>query len=161
MILGTSGERAGARIVAELASRFAADDAAELGDCHPVLALLEAVVGALASAFRSRASLVAENLGLRQQLAVLRVGRRPRLRPIDRAFWVVVSRVWSRWVEVPILVFEGIGEHVRFGSRCKASFEGQPYCGTHRVHPPRATKNSGHLRDPCKVHAASVDARLT
>jgi hypothetical protein len=33
---------------------------------------------------------------LRQQLAVLRVGRRPRLRPIDRAFWIVLSRVWLR-----------------------------------------------------------------
>jgi transposase InsO family protein len=69
-----------------------------------VLAILEAVVGALASAFRSRASLVAENLALRQQLAVLRIGRRPRLRPIDRAFWVVLSRVWSRWHDVVAIV---------------------------------------------------------
>jgi transposase InsO family protein len=69
-----------------------------------VIALLEAVVGALGSAFRSRASLVAENLALRQQLAVMKVGRRPRLRPIDRAFWVVVSRVWSRWADVLAIV---------------------------------------------------------
>ena len=60
------------------------------------MALLLAIIGALRSAFRSRASLVAENLALRQQLAVLRVGRRPRLRPIDRAFWIVLSRVWLR-----------------------------------------------------------------
>jgi hypothetical protein len=33
-----------------------------------VLPILEAIVGALVSAFRSRASLVAENLVLRQQL---------------------------------------------------------------------------------------------
>jgi len=52
-----------------------------------VLALLEAIVGAMLSAFRLRANLVAENLVLRQRLAVLKVGRRPRLRPIDRAFW--------------------------------------------------------------------------
>jgi hypothetical protein len=39
--------------------------------------VLDAIVGALLSAFRSRASLVAENLVLRQQLAVLKVGRRP------------------------------------------------------------------------------------
>jgi hypothetical protein len=51
-----------------------------------------------------RASLVAENLAQRQQLAVLRVGRRPHLRPIDRAFWVVLSRAWSRWVEVLAIV---------------------------------------------------------
>jgi hypothetical protein len=69
-----------------------------------VIALLQAVVGTLGSAFRSRASLVAENLLLRQQLAVLKVGRRPRLRPIDRAFWVIVSSVWSRWVDVLAIV---------------------------------------------------------
>ena len=68
------------------------------------MALFFAIVGALRSASRSRASLVAENLALRQQLAVLRVGRRPRLRPIDRAFWVVLSRVWSRWRDVVAIV---------------------------------------------------------
>jgi hypothetical protein len=63
-----------------------------------MLALFEAVVGALLDALRPRASLVAENLVLRQQLAILRrATTRPRLRPIDRAFWVVVSRMWSRW----------------------------------------------------------------
>jgi hypothetical protein len=45
-----------------------------------VPAVLEAIVGALVSGLRSRASLVAENLVLRQQLAVLKVGRRPRRR---------------------------------------------------------------------------------
>lgn len=34
------------------------------------------------------------------QLAILRRATpRPRLRPIDRAVWVVASRVWSRWAE--------------------------------------------------------------
>jgi putative transposase len=65
-----------------------------------MLALLEAMCGALLAAFRSRAGLVAENLLLRQQLAVLRRATpRPRLRPIDRAFWVVASRAWSRWAD--------------------------------------------------------------
>jgi hypothetical protein len=68
------------------------------------VALLEAIAGALLSALWPRAGLVAENLALRQQLAVLRVGRRPRLRPIDRAFWVLLSRVWSRWVDVLVIV---------------------------------------------------------
>ncbi len=63
-------------------------------------AILEALVGALLATFRSRASLVVENLALRQQLAVLRRRRRrPHLRAIDRAFWVTLSRVWSRWAE--------------------------------------------------------------
>jgi hypothetical protein len=35
---------------------------------------------------------------------VLRVGRRPQLRPLDRAFWVVLSRVWSRWAEALAIV---------------------------------------------------------
>ena len=65
-----------------------------------MLHLFDAMLGAMVSAFRCRASLVAENLALRQQLAVQRVGRPPRLRPMDRALGLVLSRVWSRWVEV-------------------------------------------------------------
>src|SRR5450432_1973265 len=65
-----------------------------------MLTILEATLGALFAALRPRASLVAENLLVRQQLAILRrANPRPRLRPIDRAFWVVVSRVWSRWAD--------------------------------------------------------------
>jgi putative transposase len=70
-----------------------------------VKAILEAVVGALLAALRPRAILFAENLVLRQQLAVLRRATpRPRLRPIDRAFWVIVSRLWSRWAECLAIV---------------------------------------------------------
>ena len=58
-----------------------------------MLAILEAVVGALLAALRPQAILVAENLVLRQQLAILRRATpRPRLQPIDRAFWILVSR---------------------------------------------------------------------
>ena len=66
--------------------------------------LVLAMLGAARSAFRSRSSLIAENLALRQQLAVLHARRRPRLRPVDRAFWVVLSRVWSRWADVLAIV---------------------------------------------------------
>ena len=70
-----------------------------------MLALIQAVVGALFSALRSRASVVAENLALRQQLAVLRRRTpRPRLRPLDRAFWAVLVRTWSRWADVLAIV---------------------------------------------------------
>ena len=52
-----------------------------------MLAILQAVIGTLCSALRPRASLAAENLVLRQQLAILRRETpRPRLRPLDRAF---------------------------------------------------------------------------
>lgn len=52
----------------------------------------------LARVFGSRRALLAENLALRQQLAVLRRSvARPRLRRRDRLFWVVLSRLWSPW----------------------------------------------------------------
>jgi putative transposase len=39
-----------------------------------------------------------ENLALRHQLQVLhRGGRRPRLNNRDRAFWVILSQIWSEW----------------------------------------------------------------
>jgi len=45
-----------------------------------------------------RAALAAENLALRQQLAVLQVSmKRPKLRKRDRLFWVWLSRLWSGW----------------------------------------------------------------
>ena len=48
--------------------------------------------------FVSRAHLAAENLALRQQLAVYQQQvKRPRLRTRDRIFWVWLSRLWSGW----------------------------------------------------------------
>ena len=71
-----------------------------------MLAILSALVGAFIAAFRPRASLVAENLVLRQQLAILKRERpRPSLRPIDRAF--VVRRVWSQWADALAIVKPG------------------------------------------------------
>jgi putative transposase len=70
-----------------------------------MVALLTAIVHAIVALLRHRASLVAENLALRQQLAVLRrAAPRPRLRAVDRAFWVALSRTWSRWAETVVIV---------------------------------------------------------
>ena len=70
-----------------------------------MFAIIEALLRALLSALQPRASLVAENLALRQQLAsLLRARPRPRLRPIDRAFWILLSRTWSRWADVLAIV---------------------------------------------------------
>ncbi len=45
-----------------------------------------------------RAELAAENLALRQQLAVLKDRtKQPRLRKRDRIFWVWLSRLWTGW----------------------------------------------------------------
>jgi hypothetical protein len=42
--------------------------------------------------------LAIENLALRQQLAVYkRTAPRPRLRPTDRLWWVLLARVWAGW----------------------------------------------------------------
>jgi len=62
---------------------------------------LHVLVALLRAALTSRADLVAENLLLRQQLAVLMrsTRRRPRPRARDRLFWMVVGtcrRAWRR-----------------------------------------------------------------
>jgi putative transposase len=55
--------------------------------------------------FLSRAALAAEDLALRQQLAVLRRSvRRPRLRPWDRVFWAWLSRWWAGWKDALLIV---------------------------------------------------------
>jgi transposase InsO family protein len=67
--------------------------------------LFVSLLGALRSALRSQADLALENLALRQRLANLRrTSGRPRLLKSDRAFWIVLSRLWSRWTDVLVVV---------------------------------------------------------
>ena len=55
--------------------------------------------------FRSRRDLLLENLALRQQLGVFeRKHPKPRFRPSDRLFWVLLRRMWSGWKRALILV---------------------------------------------------------
>ena len=52
----------------------------------------------LRALLRNRADLAAENLALRQQLAILeQTAKHPRLRKRDRIFWVWLSRLWAGW----------------------------------------------------------------
>ncbi len=52
-----------------------------------------------------RARLAAENLALRQQLAVLKHAHpRPTLRRRDRVFWVWLARLWAGWRSVLVIV---------------------------------------------------------
>jgi transposase InsO family protein len=54
----------------------------------------------VAVVFKDRADLVAEKIALRQQLSCLiHRGPRPKLRPVDRVFWVLLSRFWDGWRE--------------------------------------------------------------
>ena len=68
--------------------------------------ILALVFGLLQAAFRDRADLVAENLVLRQQLAVLArpTRRRPCLRARDKIFWVLIRRLWHAWHRHVVLV---------------------------------------------------------
>jgi hypothetical protein len=56
-------------------------------------------IGSVRARFRQRTDLVLELIVLRHQLSVLRqTGTcRPRFRPGDRLFWILLSRWWANW----------------------------------------------------------------
>src|SRR5215510_13507782 len=55
--------------------------------------------------FASRIELLAENLALRQQLALLnRTVKQPKLRSQDRLFWSTLSSLWKNWRSALIIV---------------------------------------------------------
>src|ERR1700686_1637560 len=64
-----------------------------------MLILLSALLSTLSSMFRSRAALELENIALRHQIGILKrsAGKRPKLTPADRLFWVFLSWVWCDW----------------------------------------------------------------
>ena len=69
------------------------------------MGVLRAVLVFIRALVVGRTALATENLALRQQLAVLRQGvKRPRLRRRDRAFWVLLSRLWHGWRSVLVIV---------------------------------------------------------
>lgn len=66
---------------------------------------LKLIVRFLRALFRSKHEQALIELGLRQQLAIYHRARpRPRLGPIDRAFWVAMRRWSSRWADVLVVV---------------------------------------------------------
>ena len=67
------------------------NEGAEMGSLKVVLVLLRAML-------IPKVHLAAENLALRQQVAVYKQSvKRPKLRLRDRVFWVLLSRLWSNW----------------------------------------------------------------
>src|ERR1019366_5003100 len=71
-----------------------------------MLISLKTLLVPLTSIFRSRAALELENLALRHQIGVLQraAKKRPRLAPMDRLLWVWLSRIWSDWRSVLVIV---------------------------------------------------------
>jgi len=69
------------------------------------MSYLSVLWGFVRAWFLGRAALAAENLALRQQLAILHhAARRPKLRWRDRLFWVWLSRLWSGWRGALVIV---------------------------------------------------------
>ncbi len=70
-----------------------------------MIALFLGFLSCLSTFFRSRYSLGVEILALRQQLGVLkRKNPHPRLRVRDRAFWILLRRLWPGWTSVLVIV---------------------------------------------------------
>ena len=66
------------------------------------MGLIRAVILFVAGIIRNGVNLVAGNLALGQQLAVLREKvKRPRVRNRDRGFWAILSRLWVDWLSFP------------------------------------------------------------
>jgi transposase InsO family protein len=65
---------------------------------------LRNLVWAIWSKTKISSNLAAENLALRQQLVVMkRTNKRPKIRMMDRLFWVLLSRIWSSWREALVI----------------------------------------------------------
>ena len=70
-----------------------------------VLDFMVSILSALRFFFRSRCDTALEFLALRQQVAVLQRKRpRPTLNSMDRLFWTLLHRCWSRCADVLVLV---------------------------------------------------------
>jgi hypothetical protein len=63
-----------------------------------MIRLVLLLLSALRALVRPRSALVLENLALRQQVAALAAkGGRARITGVDRWFWTMLRRCWSRW----------------------------------------------------------------
>ncbi len=77
---------------------WSTDEDSRMG-CFKVVALF------LRAVLVPKFQLACENLALRQQLAIYeQSGKRPKLRPRDRVFWAVLSRLWADWRSALVIV---------------------------------------------------------
>ncbi len=69
------------------------------------MSVLQIVIVLIRGIVADRSELAAEDLALRQQLVILEQrSKRPRLRKRDRIFWAWLSRLWSNWRSVLVIV---------------------------------------------------------
>ena len=85
-----------------------------------MLRTLSLFFGLIVGVFRSRRSLLLENLALRQQLAVLKAKRPlPRFGAQDKLFWVLLRRFWPDWKRALAIVKpETVVRWHRAGFKC-------------------------------------------
>ena len=134
-----------------------------------MLEFILSILAVIRSFFRSRSDTALEILALRQQLAVFKRKRpRPPLRSLDRLFWTLVRRRWSRWADVLIIVKPDtvVGWH-RSGFRLYWRWRSRPCGGGPQI----ATENSepgatiggresglGSAEDPWGAFEARLDS---
>ena len=95
------------------------------------MGIIKAIYFLIRAFLTPRLSLAAENLALRQQLAVYKQSvKRPKLRPRDRVFWVWFSQFWSDWRSALAIVqpetVVPINNSVRIPCQGVARFDAQP-----------------------------------
>ena len=70
-----------------------------------LLHFLALVIRCAPALIRSQGEQVVVELALRQQLATYSQKKvRPRITPLDRAFWIALFRFWSRWKRALVIV---------------------------------------------------------
>jgi hypothetical protein len=88
-----------------------------------MLRLLRLLAVLFTRLFRSRRTLLLENLALRQQLSVFKRKRpQPRLALTDKFFWVVLRQLWPGWKRALIIVLflakTSSGQEIEQKDRC-------------------------------------------
>jgi transposase InsO family protein len=130
---------------------------------HPsrMIDVLALLLGVLSSAVRTRRNLVAENLLLRHQLAVLTRPTRRRSRPArrDKLLWVLASRVVPGWRRHLVLVTpDTVVRWHRRGWRLVWHWRSRSRGGGGRASPPRRATSSGRCRATAACGVASASA---
>ena len=100
-----------------------------------MLPFILAVIAAARVFLQNRTDVAFEVLALRQQVAVLKRRRlRPPLRPVDRLFWMLLRKTWSRWTDALLIVKpETVIAWHRAGFRLYWRWKSRPRGGRPRI----------------------------